>query len=118
MFGEVPAASFTVVNEEKITAVAPAQAKVGTVDIVASTLAGESPIGTADHFLYRGCTVPNVAGKKLGQAKAVIRNGGCSVGKVTKVKGPKKKSGKTMHQNPKAGRVLAPGAKIAIKLAK
>jgi hypothetical protein len=118
MFGEVPAASFTVVNEEKITAVAPAQAKVGSVDLVATTLAGESPTGTSDRFLYRGCTVPSLAGKKLAQAKAAIRNGGCKVGKVTKVKGPKKKQGKTMHQNPKAGRVLAPGAIVAIKLAK
>ena len=118
MFGEVPAASFTVVNEEKITAVAPAQAKVGTVDIVATTLAGESPTGSADQFLYRGCTVPSLAGKKLGPAKAAIRNGGCKVGKVTKVKGPKKKQGKTIHQNPQAGRVLAPGATVAIKLVK
>jgi hypothetical protein len=118
MFGEVPAASFTVVNEEKITAVAPAQAKVGTVDIVATTLAGESPTARADQFLYRGCTVPNLAGKKLGQAKTAIRNGGCTVGKVSKLRGPKKKRGKTIRQNPKAGRLLAPGAKVAIKLAK
>jgi hypothetical protein len=118
MFGEVPAASFTVVNEEKITAVAPAQSKVGTVDIVASTLAGESSIGSADHFLYRGCTVPNLTGKKLGPAKTAVRNAGCTVGKVSKVKAPKNKKGKTTHQNPPAGRLLAPGTKVAIKLAK
>lgn len=118
LFGEVPAASFSVVNEEKITAVAPAQSKVGTVDIVATTLAGESPTGTSHQFLYRGCTVPNLAGKKLGPAKSAIRNAGCTVGKVSKVKGPKKKKGKTFHQNPKAGRLLAPGAKVAIKVAK
>jgi hypothetical protein len=118
MFGEVPASSFTVVNEEKIIAVAPAQAKVGNVDIVATTLAGESPTGSADQFLYRGCTVPNLVGKKLGPAKAAIRAAGCKVGKVSKVKGPKGKSGKTVHQNPKAGRLLAPGATVAIRLAK
>jgi len=118
MFGEVPAASFTVVNEEKITAVAPAQAKVGTVDIVATTLAGESPTGKADQFYYRGCTVPNLAGKKLGPAKSAIRNAGCKVGKVSKVKGPKKKKGKVIKQNPKPNRLLAPGATVAIKLAK
>jgi hypothetical protein len=116
MFGEVPAASFTVVNEEKITAVAPAQAKVGTVDIVATTLAGESPVGRSDQFLYRGCTVPKLGGKTLGSAKASIRNAGCTVGKISKVKGPKKKNGKVLHQNPKAGRLLAPGAKVTIKL--
>ncbi len=118
MFGEVPAASFTVVNEEKISAVAPAQPKVGTVDVVATTLAGESPTGRGDQFLYRGCTVPNLAGKGLGQAKAAIRAAGCAVGKISKVRGPKKKMGKTIRQNPRAGRLLAPGAKVAIKLAK
>ena len=118
MFGEVPAASFTVVNEEKIMAVAPAQAKVGSVGIIATTLAGESPTTSAAQFLYRGCTVPSLAGKKLGPAKTAIRNAGCTVGKVSKVKGPKKKKGKVTGQNPKAGRLLAPGAKVAIKLAK
>jgi IPT/TIG domain/PASTA domain len=118
MFGEVPAASFTVVNEEKITAVAPAQAKVGSVDVVATTLAGESPTNRSDSFLYRGCTVPKLAGKRLGQAKASIRGAGCTVGKVSKVKGPAKKKGKVIKQNPKVGRLLAPGAKVAIKLAR
>ena len=107
MFGEVPASSFTVVNEEKITAMAPAQAKAGTVDIVATTLAGESPTGRADQFLYRGCTVPKLAGKSLGSAKAALRNAGCKVGKVSKVKGPKKKHGKVVHQSPNGG----PGAR-------
>jgi hypothetical protein len=118
MFGEVPAASFTVVNEEKITAVAPAQQQVGTVAITATTLAGESPTGNADQFLYRGCTVPKLAGKALGSAKAAIRNAGCTVGKVGKVKGPKKKKGKVTGQNPTAGRLLAPGAKVTIRLVK
>lgn len=118
MFGEVPAAGFTVVNEEKITAVAPAQAKVGGVDITVSTLAGQSPTTGGDAYAYRGCTVPNLAGQKLGPAKASLRRAGCTVGKVTKVKGPRKRRGKVIRQNPKAGRVLAPGAKVAIKLAK
>ena len=118
MFGDVPAASFTVVNEEAITAVVPAQAKVGSVDITAATLAGTSPTTGADAYAYRGCTVPNLAGLKLGPAKASLRRAGCTVGKVTKIKGPKKKHGKVIRQNPKAGRVLAPGAKVSIKLAK
>ncbi|MBS1860530.1 MAG: PASTA domain-containing protein [Actinobacteria bacterium] len=117
-FGEVPAASFTVVNEETITAVAPAQAKVASVDITASTLAGTSPTSGADVYAYRGCTVPNLVGQKLGPAKASLRRAGCTVGTVTKVKGPKKRRGKVIKQNPRAGRVLAPGAKVAIKLAK
>jgi PASTA domain/IPT/TIG domain len=118
MFGEVAASSFTVVNEEKITAVVPAQTKVGSVDITASTLAGVSPTSSVDTYAYRGCTVPKLAGMKLGPAKATLRGAGCTVGKVTKEKGPKKKHGKVIKQNPPAGRVLAPGAKVAIKLAK
>jgi IPT/TIG domain/PASTA domain len=118
MFGEVPAAGFTVVSEEKITAVAPAQAQVGSVDITATTLAGESPITRGDQFDYLGCTVPKLAGKKLGLAKAAIRGAGCKVGKVGKVRGPKKKRGKVIKQNPKAGRVLGPAAMVTIKLAR
>jgi hypothetical protein len=117
MFGEVPATSFTVAGEEKITAVAPAQADVGTVDITTTTLAGESPTGRADRFSYRGCTVPKLIGKKLGPAKSALRNAGCKLGKVTKVNGSKKQTGKVLKQKPKAGRVLAPGTSVAIKLA-
>ncbi|HEX4731055.1 MAG TPA: IPT/TIG domain-containing protein [Solirubrobacterales bacterium] len=119
MFGEVPAASFTVVNEEKITAVAPKVNVVGTLDITATTLAGESPVGRADRFDYRGCTVPTLVGKKLALAKAAIRAGGCKVGKVTKILVAKqKKKGKVVKQNPKPGRVLVTDAKVAIKIAK
>jgi hypothetical protein len=118
MFGEVPAASFSVEGEELIRAVAPPQAQVGTVDVTATTLAGESPTVGPAQFTYRGCTVPRLAGRKLGLAKATIRHAGCSVGKVTAVKGPKRKRGKVIKQNPPAGRLLAPGAKVTIKLAK
>jgi hypothetical protein len=118
MFGEVPAASFTIVNEEKITAVAPKQPKVGSVEITTTTLAGESPTTRADSFDYLGCTVPKLAGKKLGPAKTALRGAGCKVGKVSKIKGPAKKQGQVLKQNPKPGRVLAQGAKVAIKLVK
>ncbi|MFT3865450.1 MAG: IPT/TIG domain-containing protein [Solirubrobacterales bacterium] len=119
MFGEVPAASFTVVNEEKITAVAPKQAQVGSVDIVATTLAGESPASRSDRFTYRGCTVPSLIGKRLPAAKSAIRGAGCKVGKVTKiVVSKKKKVGKVVKQSLKAGRVLASGTKVAVKVGK
>lgn len=118
MFGEVPAASFTVEGEEMIRAVAPRQAQVGAVDVTATTLAGESPTVGADRFTYRGCTVPRLAGKKLGVAKATIRHAGCSVGRVARVKGPRRKRGRVVKQNPPVGRLLGPGAKVTIKLAK
>jgi hypothetical protein len=116
MFGDVPAATFTVDGEEKITATAPAQTKVGKVDIVATTLAGESPTSRADSFFYAGCTMPNVVGKKLGVAKATLRGAGCAVGKVTKVKVPVKKVGKVVKQGARPGALLAPGAAIPLKV--
>jgi IPT/TIG domain/PASTA domain len=116
MFGEVPATTFTVEGEEKITATAPAQAKVGRVDITTTTLAGESPTVRGDAFYYAGCTVPNTVGKKLGAAKATLRGAGCAVGKVTKVKAPVKKDGKVVKQGARPGAVLAPGAKIPVKV--
>ena len=117
-FGEVPATSFSVVSETQITAVAPPQVAIGPVDVNATTAAGVSPTVTADQFLYRGCRVPKLAGRKLGPAKSAIRHAGCTVGKVAEVKGPKRKRGKVIHQNPTAGRLLAPGAKVAFKLVK
>jgi hypothetical protein len=118
MFGETPAASFTVVNEEKITAVVPQRLKTGNVDIVATTLAGESPTGRVDQYTYRGCTVPKVTGKELNRAKVLLRVNGCKLGKVSMVKGPAKKRGQVIHQGRPAGKVLAPGATIALKLVK
>jgi hypothetical protein len=116
MFGDVAATTFTVVGEEKITAVAPAQTEVGRVDITTTTLAGESPTSRADSFYYAGCTVPNVVGKKLAQAKSALRGAGCGIGKVTKVKAPAKKDGKVVKQNARPGALLAPGAKIPVKV--
>jgi IPT/TIG domain/PASTA domain len=116
MFGDVAASTFTVVSEEKITAVAPPQTKVGRVDVTTTTLAGESPAVRADSFYYAGCSVPNVVGKKLGAAKATLRGAGCGIGKVTKVKAPAKKNGKFVKQGARPGALLAPGAKIPVKL--
>ena len=116
MFGEVAATTFSVEGEEKITAVAPPQSKVGRVDITTTTLAGESPVTRADSFYYAGCTVPNVVGKKLISAKATLRGAGCAIGKVTKVKAPAKKVGKVVKQSAHPGALLAPGATIPVKV--
>jgi hypothetical protein len=114
-FGEAQATSFTVLGEEKITAVVPAQAVIGSVDITATTVAGQSPTSRSDSFLYRGCTVPKVAGKKLGQARTALREAGCTVGKVSKTKAPRRR-GKVVRQAPKPSRVLGPNAKVALTL--
>ncbi len=115
-FGEVPASAFTVVSEEEILATAPPQAAPGSYDVVVKTLAGESPLVRGDQFSYAGCVVPKLSGKTLRQAKQRLRGADCAVGKVGAKRAARKKHGKVVFQNPKAGRVLAPGAKVAVKL--
>jgi PASTA domain/IPT/TIG domain len=117
-FGTKPAATFTVVSETQITATAPAATKVARVDIGVTTLAGISPTVRADGFTYRGCTVPKLKGKTLRAAKSSLRGAGCKPGKVKKVHASAKKTGKVVAQNPAAGKVLAPGSKVTIKLGK
>jgi hypothetical protein len=64
------------------------------------------------------CVVPNVKGKKLAAAKSSIKSHHCSVGKITKVKSSAKNKGKVVSQSPKAGKHLAHGAKVALKVGK
>jgi alpha-tubulin suppressor-like RCC1 family protein len=51
-FGGVEAKSVTVNSDSSITALAPAVATAGTVDIVVTNTAGSSPIWSKDHFKY------------------------------------------------------------------
>ncbi len=113
-FGTATAASFTVESETQITAVAPATATPGTVDVTATTLAGTSPTVRGDNFTYTACIVPKVKGKKLKQAKRAIRNAGCKPGSVT---GQKVKAAKVVKQNPKPGTILVPDSSVNVKLA-
>jgi hypothetical protein len=64
------------------------------------------------------CVVPNVKGKKLAAAKTSIKSHHCSVGKITKVKSSAKNKGHVISQSPKAGKHLAHGAKVALKVGK
>jgi hypothetical protein len=65
------------------------------------------------------CTVPKLAGKKLGQAKTALVAAHCTLGKVTK---PKAKKGKKLgplvvkSSKPGAGATLPDGAKVDLKL--
>jgi hypothetical protein len=62
------------------------------------------------------CTVPKLEGKKLKAAKKKIRAADCKVGHVGKKKGVTAKSGKVIHQSPKAGKVLGAGSQVKVKL--
>jgi hypothetical protein len=59
------------------------------------------------------CVVPRLKGKSLKAARKALTKAECKLGKV---KGHKGKSAKVRKQNPKPGKVLAPGAKVNVKL--
>jgi PASTA domain len=62
------------------------------------------------------CMVPKLKGKKLKAAKKKIRAADCKIGHVGKKKGVTAKTGEVKKQNPKPGKVLAPGSKVSLKL--
>jgi len=59
MFGDTPASSFTVNNDNLITAVAPPHA-TGVVDVIVSTYSGTSVTSSSDQFTYSAATAPAV----------------------------------------------------------
>ena len=78
-----------------------------------------TPAGTAvaaQTFAYEGCKVPNLKSKKLKQAKKRAKKSDCKIGKVKLLGDATKKTGEVAKQNPKAGKVLAPGSKVSVKL--
>jgi hypothetical protein len=63
------------------------------------------------------CVVPNVKGKTLAAAKRAIKSHHCTVGKIRKV-ASKKHEGKVISQQPKAGKHLKKGSKVALEIGK
>jgi IPT/TIG domain-containing protein/PASTA domain-containing protein len=110
-FGDLPAASFTVESDSKITAVAPRSAKAGYVDVTVKTAAGTSETARPDRFFYEACVVPKLKGKTLGAGRKALTRAGCKLGKV---KGPRK--GKVKTQSPGRGKVKLPGSRVSVKL--
>lgn len=113
-FGGTPAL-FNVNSESQIVAVAPAANLPGRVPIAVTTVAGTAT-GSAVTFNYRACVVPQLKGKHLKGAKKRIRKAGCRVGRVSRRDGGTAKTGKVVHQGPKAGRRLAPGTRVNVTL--
>jgi hypothetical protein len=117
-FGEKPAASFKVDNDNQITATSPSSKKPGKVHVTVTTLAGASPNIGVDRFNYTACVVPKLAGKHLKAAKKSLKKASCKLGKVKKIAAPASKAGEVIKQSPKAGKALAPGSKVSVKLGK
>jgi hypothetical protein len=134
-FGGTPSALFTVNSEGQITALAPASSAAGAVDITVTTVAGRSPTSSGDRFSYTDaavpiavslaaptaapaprCVVPKLTGRKLSLTKKKIRFAGCRVGLVSREHGVSAKTAKVVRQVPKAGKVVAVGTKVSVKL--
>lgn len=116
-FGSVPAASFTIDSDTQITATVPRSTRPGKVDVTATTLAGTNVNTRFDDFIYRACVVPAIKGKTLKVAKRLLKRRGCKLGHVKKVEAPTPKQvGKVLKQTPRAGKVLAPGSRVRVKL--
>ncbi len=65
------------------------------------------------------CVVPRLKGLKLPAVKYALAVGRCGLGKVAKVRTKTKKSrGRVLSQNHKAGKRLAIGAKVSVKIGK
>jgi hypothetical protein len=112
-FGAVPA-TFTVNSEAQITAIAPPSKTLSKVPVTVTTVAGTA--STATTYSYEGCAVPKLTNKKLKASKKKLRKSDCRLGKVKKLGDATAKTGKVVKQNPKPGKMLAPGAKVTIKL--
>jgi hypothetical protein len=63
------------------------------------------------------CIVPKVKRKKLRQAKGLIADAGCELGKVKK-KRSKKPKGKVLKQSPKPGTDAGPGGQVKLTVAR
>jgi uncharacterized delta-60 repeat protein len=64
------------------------------------------------------CVVPNVKGKTLVQARRLLASKRCTLGKVTKAYSRKVRKGRVISQRPSAGRRLARGAKVHLKVSR
>jgi hypothetical protein len=127
-FGAAAASGFTVGSSSEIAAVAPPSANPGPVDVSVTTVGGTSAASAADRFTYTApttapttpaCVVPKLKGTKLKAAKKKLKKANCKLGKVKHMQGKKARKGKraeVIGQSPKPGKVLAPGAKVNVKL--
>ena len=130
-FGSTPAASYVVDSESEITAVTPAAAGAGSVDVTVTTNAGTSPVAAGGRFAYENpptpppsspstpqavtatCKVPKLTGKKLRAGRKALRRAGCKVGKV---RGKRGKRARVLTQSRKAGAKVPVGTKVNVTL--
>ena len=62
------------------------------------------------------CVVPNVVGKSLAKARTAIKSRACLVGKIKRVKAPKRKKGRVIRQKPASDTQLGHNGKVSLWL--
>lgn len=105
---------FRVDSEGQITATVPPSQTLGAVPITVTTGAGTAT--SAQPFVYEGCRVPKLKNKRLKAVRKQARRADCKVGKVRKRGDATAKTGQVSAQNPKPGKIVAPGTKIKVTL--
>lgn len=134
-FGATPA-TFSLVSESQLFAVAPPSGAAIAVSISVVNAAGTA--AAAQPFTYLGppvqgpaapasaspgaspdrapsCTVPKLVGKKLKLDRKAIAKAGCELGKVTR-KGVVGRNAKVVRQSPKPGTIRVTGSKVNLVL--
>jgi hypothetical protein len=142
-FGATPA-TFTLVSESQLFAVAPPSAAATAVSVSVANAAGTA--AAAQQFTYLGppvqgpptpapaepgastgtssggssdkapsCTVPKLVGRKLKLDRKAIAKAGCELGKVTR-KGVVGRNAKVVRQSPKPGTIRGSGWKVNLVL--
>jgi hypothetical protein len=135
-FGAAAASSFVVNSESQITAISPA-GNPGAAPISVTTVAGTAtstqpfgftesaptsaptpmPAPTMPAPARAACKVPNLSGRNLQVAKKRLKTADCKIGTVSKRRGATAAKGRVRQQSPKAGKLLAVGAKVKVTLA-
>jgi hypothetical protein len=142
-FGATPA-TFTLVSESQLFAVAPPSGAATAVSVSVVNAAGTAAAPQTFTYLESpaqgpttptpaapgasaavgpggspdkapSCTVPKVKGKKLKAAKERIEVADCKLGKVARG-GAVGRSAKVVRQTPKAGTIRVPGSKVNVVL--
>jgi hypothetical protein len=112
-FGGLPASGVAAINDNLISATAPAGTKPGPVSISVTTNAGTSPASPGAVFTYLGCMVPKLKGNSLKADRKKLAKAGCKLGKVS---GKRTKTAKVKKQSVAVGKVLPLGTRVSVKL--
>jgi subtilisin family serine protease len=79
--------------------------------------AGRLALGAPPRVPLRACVVPRLRGLRLAVAKEAIGHAGCSVGRVRRARSHLRR-GRVVSQSPRAGRQLAPRARVNLTVSR